>query len=115
MVASDFEIRVLGFMEDELWCALALEMDLRGYGGSPDEAMLDLEHAIEAQVSFAIQHDNLENIFTPAEARYLDLYESPGKEVLKSKMRHTLAYPQRGNWISENEKKDGIHHLQKSD
>lgn len=103
-VASDLEIRVLAYMEDGLWCALALEMNLRGHGKSPDEAMLDLEHAIEAQVSFAIQHQSLQSIFTLAEDRYLDLYESAGKEALRSKMTYSIAHSQEENWISEIER-----------
>ena len=54
---------VLGVREDDAWCAIALEMSLRGYGETFDDALDALVEAIEAQVTFAVQHDNLDQIF----------------------------------------------------
>ena len=69
-----FAVNVLGLREGGAWCAMALEMSLRGYGETFREAVDELAKAIEAQVSFAVQHDNLDQVFIPAEPHYLGLY-----------------------------------------
>ena len=48
----DVTVSVLGFQEDGEWCALALEMDLRGYGRTFDEALEDLHDAMTMQNQF---------------------------------------------------------------
>ncbi|MDE0355399.1 MAG: hypothetical protein OXK20_07035 [Deltaproteobacteria bacterium] len=68
-------INVLGFREDDAWCAITLEMSLRGYGETFDEALAELNRAVMAQISFAVQNDNVDQVFIPAEARYFELYE----------------------------------------
>ena len=106
----ELDLRVLGFIEDGRWCALALELDLCGVGKSFDEAMIDLTNAIEAQVSFAIQHDNLDGILTPAPIRYFQAYKNSEKitnidgintkETRVKTMRRVFrvsSHP--GNWI----------------
>ena len=45
-------INVLGVREDGAWCAIALEMSLRGYGRTFEAALDALRETIEAQVSF---------------------------------------------------------------
>ncbi|MCY3620348.1 MAG: hypothetical protein OXH68_01385 [Gammaproteobacteria bacterium] len=67
-------INVLGIREDDAWCAIALEMSLRGYGKTFDEALDELNRAVEAQISFAVQHDNVDRVFIPAEPHHLKLY-----------------------------------------
>ena len=79
-------IHVLGVREDGAWCAIALEMSLRGYGETFPEALVELTQAIEAQVSFAVQHDNLDQIFIPAEPHYFLLYADMKREALKRKL-----------------------------
>ena len=71
-------INVLGVYEDDAWCAIALEMSLRGYGVTFDEALEELHRTIEAQVSFAVQHDTVDQIFIPAEPHYFRLYADSG-------------------------------------
>ena len=79
-------INVLGVREDGAWCAIALEMSLRGYGETFPEALVELTQAIEAQVSFAVQHDNLDQILIPAEPHYIRLYADMKREALKRKL-----------------------------
>ena len=50
-------LRVLVVREDAMWCAMALDMSLRGYGKTQAEAVEKLTEAVEAQISFAVQHD----------------------------------------------------------
>ena len=65
---------VLGFQEDGEWCALALEMDLRGYGRTFDEALEDLHESVAMQISFAHFKGDMNMIFHPAEAIYFTLF-----------------------------------------
>ena len=67
-------VNVLGVREDDAWCAIALEMSLRGYGTTFEEALDALHRAIEAQVSFAVQHDTLDQVFIPADPHYFKLF-----------------------------------------
>ena len=79
-------INVLGTREDDAWCAIALEMSLRGYGETFDEALEELRNAVEAQVSFAVQHDNVDQVFIPAEPYYFKLYADLKRETLKRRL-----------------------------
>ena len=65
---------VLGFREDGQWCALALEMDLRGYGQTFDEALEDLRENMAMQIGFAHFKGDMNMIFHPAEAIYFTLF-----------------------------------------
>lgn len=82
----ELAINVLGVREDGAWCAIALEMSLRGYGETFPKALVALTQAVEAQVSFAVQHDNLDQIFIPAEPHYFRLYADMKREALKRKL-----------------------------
>ena len=79
-------VNVLGVREDGEWCAIALEMSLRGYGETFDEALAQLQGAIEAQVSFAVQHDTVDQIFMPAEPQYFRLYADLKREAVKREL-----------------------------
>ena len=87
-------LRVLVVREDAKWCAIALDMSLRGYGETQDQAVESLTEAVEAQISFAVQRDTLDEIFVPAEPSYHSLYESVKRDSvkrhLKSKPPHSL-------------------------
>ena len=72
--ACDVTASVLGFLEDGEWCALALEMALRGYGQTFDEALEDLHEAMTMQISFAHFKDQTNMIFHPAEPVHFSLF-----------------------------------------
>lgn len=61
-------VNVLGYQEDNEWVALALEMDLRGYGATFEEALAELQDLVNMQISFAHQAGHIESAFFPAEA-----------------------------------------------
>ncbi len=68
---SSVALNVLGVREDEMWCAVALEMSLRGYGETFEAALENLQEAIIAQVTYAIDHhDTIDHLFIPAEPHY---------------------------------------------
>ena len=58
-------VSVLGYREDDHWCALALEMDLRGYGQSFGEALKDLQESITMHIGFALFKNEPGMIFFP--------------------------------------------------
>lgn len=80
---KEFTIHVLGFQEDGLWCALALDLSLRGYGETFEEAQKDLQDAVEAQLTFAHQHDTMDEIWQPAEAHYHVMYQQARRQALE--------------------------------
>lgn len=58
---------VLGYQEDGEWVALALEMDLRGYGDTFEQALEDLEDLVAMQIGFAQFKGQPDLIWRPAE------------------------------------------------
>ena len=73
-IGDEVYIGVLGYREDNQWCALALEMDLRGYGQSFDEALKDLHESMTMQIGFALFKNEPGMIFHPADPMYFSLY-----------------------------------------
>ena len=55
-VASDLQLSVLIYPNDEVggWTALALEMDIRSYGDTPESALDELGDLVYVQISFAL-------------------------------------------------------------
>ena len=70
-----FEVSVILFREGSGWTALALEMDIRGYGPTREAAVDDALAMISAQVSFAVQMGHPESIWKPAEESYWRMWE----------------------------------------
>ena len=64
---------VLLLREDGAFSAVALDMDLWGVGETSEEALVALAEAVEMQVSYAVQHDELHLLEHPAPTEYLDL------------------------------------------
>jgi hypothetical protein len=77
-------LSVLGYVEDGEHVALALEMDLRGYGESFEEAFEALKDLVNAQLGFAMyKHGNIESAIFPAEERYFEMYNQARLEAIK--------------------------------
>ncbi|MEA2328421.1 MAG: hypothetical protein QOE68_3380 [Thermoanaerobaculia bacterium] len=74
--AKAFEVSVIVFREGSTWTALALEMDIRGYGSSRKAAVDDALAMITAQVSFAVQMGHAESVWKPAEEKYRRMWEN---------------------------------------
>ena len=73
-IGDEVYVGVLGYREDDHWCALALEMDLRGYGQSFGEALKDLQESMTMQIGFALFKNEPGMIFFPADSMYFSLY-----------------------------------------
>ena len=70
----DVTVSVLGFQEDGEWCALALEMDLRGYGQTLEDALEDLNESMTMQIGFAHFKGRTDMILHPADPVYFSLF-----------------------------------------
>lgn len=83
---SGVTLSILGVREDERWCAIALEMSLRGYGDTFDEALEDLKETIVVQVTYALDHhQTIDHIFIPAEPHYFERYAIAKRDALKNR------------------------------
>ena len=89
-------IRVLGYKEDGEWVALALEMDLRGFGATFSEAVEELRCLMEAQVASAIEAGNPEAILFPAKRKWFrkwdETFRTVVTESLANRTRRTEDY-----------------------
>ena len=72
--AYDMTMNVLGFREDDSWCALGLEVDIRGYGKTFGEACEDLKDLVLMQITFAIQKDQPDMIWRPSDPVYFERF-----------------------------------------
>jgi len=70
-----FEANVIVFREDSMWTALALEMDVRGYGPTPKAALEDVIVMLQAQVSYAVQMGHPESVWHRADETYWQMWE----------------------------------------
>ncbi len=80
----DITLSVLGYHEDEEWVALALEMDLRGFGTTFEEALDELRDLIATQIGFALIKEQPEMIWKPAEGVWFGLYEQIRRQCLEA-------------------------------
>ena len=82
-VPDEVVLSVLGYQEEGGWVALALEMDLRGYGATIDEALTELRDLVAMQMSFARFKGQPEMISKPAEPVYWRLFETAMQDYLR--------------------------------
>ena len=73
--AKTFEVNVLIYRDGSEWTALALEMNVRGYGASQQDALSDVIEMLSAQVSFAVQMCHPESVWNRAEQKYWEVWE----------------------------------------
>jgi hypothetical protein len=85
-------LNVLGYRENDEWVALAMEMDLRGYGPTFEEAVRDLADLVRMQVSFAHFKGQPEMVWKPAEGVWWELFAEVRRNLLEASMR-TGHYP----------------------
>lgn len=79
MYTSPNPLQVLLYQDEDdspgEWIAIALEMDLLGYGKTKDGALAELRDVVEAQVYFSSDRNNPSLITFHAPKKYFDLYE----------------------------------------
>ena len=80
--AYDMTMNVLGFRENDSWCALGLEVDIRGYGETFEKACENLEDLVLMQITFAIQKDQPDMIWRPADPVYFERFSEQRRRQL---------------------------------
>lgn len=73
-IPGRMDLAVLGLTEDGEWCAIALDMRIRAYGETFDQAFEELRDAVKAQITFALEHGGDAGISFPAEEKYIRMY-----------------------------------------
>ena len=73
-------LRVVFYYEQARWIAHCLEVDLMGDGDTQSEALESLSEAISLQIDSSLEHNNPENLFTPAEGKFFHRF-AQGKNV----------------------------------
>ncbi len=69
-MSRKFDIHILLYREDDIQIAHCLEFDIVAQGKKKIEALKNLMDAIELQIGFALDNNNLSSIFNPAPAEY---------------------------------------------
>jgi hypothetical protein len=80
----NISLNVLGYQEEGEWVALALEMDLRGYGETFKDAFADLEDLVIMQISFSRFKGQPELIWKAAEPIWFDRFAEARRDYLNS-------------------------------
>lgn len=75
-------LNILGYKEEGEWVALALEMDLRGYGESWEAALSELYELVLTQVEFAIGRGEQHMIWRDAEPEYWERFRQTQRSIL---------------------------------
>jgi hypothetical protein len=73
ILANPIKILSYRLNEDE-WCAVAIDMNIRGYGDSREASQEDLHELIESHVAFACAHQQMHLLCHPAEKQIFDWY-----------------------------------------
>lgn len=71
---------------DYKWSAVALDMDIWGFGNTEQEALMDLEELTQIQIEFATERGEYQILDHPAEKKWFDLWDEA--EAAKTK-RHS--------------------------
>jgi hypothetical protein len=89
MQNSHTPIRVVFYQDDGVWVAHCLEFDLMGDGATKGLAMDRLGEAIALQAQASLDHDNLDNLFRPADGKLFAMFAA-GRGVSEGELRLRL-------------------------
>ncbi len=83
-------INILGFFDKEegAWSAVALELDLWGFGDTKEESLQELVEMIEAQMGFSEFKENPDLLLRPAPAMYFHMHAQAQEEALRASIHH---------------------------
>jgi hypothetical protein len=77
-------LNVLGYHEHDEWVALALEMDLRGYGRTFGEALEELTELVATQIRFAQFKEQPDLVWKFAEPVWFERFADVRREYLNA-------------------------------
>jgi len=84
-------LRAVFYKEEGNWVAHCLEFDLLGHGSTKKEALESLSEAIFIQLSFSVEHDNLDNLFSPADGKYLRMFAAGKDTSIQGQLKFEVA------------------------
>ncbi len=79
-------LRAIVYMEDGLFHAHCLEMDLVAVGDSEKASLKELQEMIESHISFAVFKGDDDLLLFPAEKIYFDRWEKANQLKIQSKL-----------------------------
>lgn len=82
-------VNVLGYREDDMWVALGLEIDIRGYGETFEKALEELRDLTSMQISFAQFKGQPEMIWRPADPVWFERFA----EIRTQRLRNLTKEP----------------------
>lgn len=80
--ALRLSLRVVFYKDKDDWIAHCLEFDLAGDGRTQLLAFDGLTKAIAIQLEKSLEHDNLSNLFSPADGRIFEMFAA-GHDVVE--------------------------------
>jgi hypothetical protein len=83
-----FTVEALGFYEDDQHCAVAVNMDIWGYGETQDKAFDNMMDLVQAQIAFAVQTDSMDVLDFSAEEKYVEIYRKARFQQISSKTKN---------------------------
>ncbi|HEV7515589.1 MAG TPA: hypothetical protein VGR07_04750 [Thermoanaerobaculia bacterium] len=89
MAIQETTLNVLGYQEGEEWVALALEMDLRGYGKTFEDAMEELSELVGMQISFSRFKGQPGLIWKAAEPIWFERFAEVRRDYIEALVRET--------------------------
>ena len=78
---ASFDVSILIKIEESMYVAHCLELDIVAVADSIDQAQREIVSLVCAQVDYAFSNDNLENLFHPAPAEVWEEFYRCGKRT----------------------------------
>lgn len=78
-------LQIVFYKEEGDWVAHCLQFDLLGDGPTREEALNQLFDAIAMQVEASVENNNPENLFSPADGKYFEMFAA-GKDIAVGNM-----------------------------
>ena len=102
-----FLASILTFYDEETeeWNSVALEMDIWGYGITPEESFANLNELVCMQISFALFKGQPEMIWHRAEDSYWNLLEEARRAELIQHLGYGVVDVETGRHITDKERK----------
>ena len=89
-MARKFDIHIILYSEDDIQIAHCLEFDIIAQGKKKIDALRNLLDAIELQISFALENNDLASIFSPAPDEYWKMLANAKKYPCKTEEKIPL-------------------------
>ena len=83
-MVNNLSVSVLGYQEDGIWVAHALELDIKGIGETIDVAFAQVQELVLAQLRFAQFKNDPALAWYPAQQKYFDEFARLQRKFFES-------------------------------